>query len=61
MLEDLSSGDIKSTITYNNQNNDKINLKNDSNISNITIEKEENIGNCEKNENKEKNGNNTNE
>ena len=61
LLEDLSSGDIKSTITYNNQNNDKINLKNDSNISNITIEKKENIGNCEKNENKEKNGNNSNE
>ena len=34
LLEDLSSGDIKSTITYNNQNNDNLNKINDSNVSN---------------------------
>ena len=43
MLEDLSSGEIKSSITYNVHNNENINIKDDySNISNINENNENN-------------------
>ena len=43
MLEDLSSGEIKSSITYNVHNNENLNIKDDySNISNINENNENN-------------------
>ena len=54
-LEDLSNGEIKSTITYNNQNNDNINinknedLSNSKNSKNISNEAELNNNNEQKN------------
>ena len=43
MLEDLSSGEIKSSITYNVNNNENLNIKDDySNVSNINENKDNN-------------------
>ena len=56
ILEELSSGEIKSNKTFNIQNNENINLKDDSNTSNI------NLNNSHENEysiDKNKNSNNS--
>ena len=56
MLEDLSSGEIKSSITYNVNNNENLNIKDDySNASNINENNEKNLNENEFSIDKNKN------
>ena len=56
MLEDLSSGEIKSSITYNVNNNENLNIKDDySNVSNINENNEKNLNENEFSIDKNKN------